>query len=185
MGEENPKEYNIDAMKYRKSTHLAGVDVETEISEKGKCIRTIKEAYYQKGVDVSGRKTDGYFLTFKEGGLEMMVNSTNRKTIALLAKNLKKLDNKASRNIGNWKDIVLELYFDATVKMKGDEVGGIRIKSMSPVIKQEISDVNALIVLNSSTTLDELKVNWEKLTAEEKKLTTVLSRKEQLKTKLA
>jgi hypothetical protein len=60
------KETNIDCMKYRKSTHLAGVDVETIIAEKGNCIVTIKECYYAKGVDVSGNKTDGYFLEFVE-----------------------------------------------------------------------------------------------------------------------
>jgi hypothetical protein len=60
------KETNIDCMKYRKSTHLAGVDVEMMIAEKGKCILTIKEAYYNTGVDVSGNKTDGYFIEFTE-----------------------------------------------------------------------------------------------------------------------
>ena len=38
------KENNIDCMKYRKSTHLAGVDVETIVDDKGSCILTIKEA---------------------------------------------------------------------------------------------------------------------------------------------
>ena len=75
-------ERNIDAMKYRKSTHLAGVDVEMIITEKGNCILTIQDAYYNTNVDVSGNKTDGYFLEFEENVKPMVVNSVNRKTIS-------------------------------------------------------------------------------------------------------
>lgn len=48
----------------------------------------------------------------------------------------------------------------------------------------QISDANALTILNKSTKLDELKVNWELLTAVEKNLPTVLALKEKLKTTL-
>ena len=75
-------ERNIDAMKYRKSTHLAGVDVEMIIAEKGDCILTIKDSYYNTNVDVSGNNTDGYFLEFEENVKPMVVNSINRKTIS-------------------------------------------------------------------------------------------------------
>ena len=80
------KQENIDCMKYRKSTHIAGIDVETIINEKGKCVLTIKEAYYNTGVDVSGNKTDGYFLEFTEDVKPMVANSINRKTIASIVK---------------------------------------------------------------------------------------------------
>ena len=80
------KETNIDCMKYRKSTHLAGVDVETIISEKGECVLTIKDAFYDKGVDVSGNKTDGYFIVFVEDVKPMVVNSGNRKVISSIVK---------------------------------------------------------------------------------------------------
>ena len=83
------KEREIDCMKYRKSTHLAGVDVETIIDEKGSCVLTIKDAYYDKGVSVSGNRTDGYFLEFQEDIKPMVVNSVNRKTIANIVKILK------------------------------------------------------------------------------------------------
>ena len=51
------REFNIDCMKYRKSTHLASVDVDAMIAEKGSCELTIKLAFYEKGVDVSGKQT--------------------------------------------------------------------------------------------------------------------------------
>jgi hypothetical protein len=122
------KEHNIDAMKYRKHTHLAGVDVSIITAEKGKCVLTIKDAYYSRGVDVSGNKTDGYFLEFEEDVMDMVVNSSNRKIISnnlVLEKGLSLID---SRNIGNWIGTKVELYFDETIKMMGKVVGGIRVK---------------------------------------------------------
>lgn len=128
------KETNIDCAKYRKSTHLAGIDVETITSEKGSCILTIKEAYYDTNVDVSGNKTSGYFLEFEENVKPMVVNSINRKVITNLVKSVKThLTNAEARNIGNWAGIKLDLYFDANVKMMGKVTGGIRIKENYPL----------------------------------------------------
>lgn len=175
------KETNIDSMKYRKSTHLAGIDVETIIAEKGKCLLTIKEAFYETNVSVSGNKTNGYFLTFVEDIKPMIVNSTNRKIINNIVKNVKNLDNTASRNIGNWAGIKIELAFDPTIKMMGQIVGGIVIV---PFVHVEVPDTEALAKLNACTTKAQLAEAWAALTDEEKKLSTVLSLKETLKTKL-
>jgi len=123
------KELNIDCQKYRKSTHIAGIDVETIIAEKGQCILTIKECYYAKSVDVSGNKTDGYFIDFVEDVKSMVVNSTNRKTITAVIKSIKKCTSTEARNIGNWAGVQIELGFDESVKMLGKQVGGIRVRS--------------------------------------------------------
>ena len=176
------KETSIDCMKYRKSTHLAGVDVETMIDDKGACILTIKDAYYNTGVDVSGNKTDGYFIEFVEGVKPMVVNSVNRKTIANIVKQTKNLSSVESRNIGNWIGQKIELTFDSSVKMMGKVTGGIRVNPISPI--PTISDVNALAVLNNSKTLAELPANWSKLTKEEQSLPSVFALKEKLKTTL-
>lgn len=176
-------ERNIDSMKYRKSTHLAGVDVETIIAEKGKCILTIKDAFYDKGVDVSGNKTDGYFLTFIEGVKPMCVNSVNRKTIASIIKIKNNCTGQESRNIGNWIGLSIELIFDASVKMMGQIVGGIRINPISPI--PNISDENALKLLSECKTLIDLqKCYAETLSKEERLLPTVFAKKELLKTTL-
>lgn len=169
-------------MKYRKSTHLAGVDVETIIDDKGKCVLTIKDAYYDKGVDVSGNKTDGYFLEFFEGVKPMVVNSVNRKTIADIVKKSKNLTSVESRNIGNWIGQKIELLFDPNVKMMGKITGGIRVAPNSPI--PTISDKNAIDLLNSSKTLEELPINWSKLTKEEQAIPSVFALKEKLKTTL-
>lgn len=171
------KETNIDSMKYRKSTHLAGIDVEAmELP-----IVTIKLAYYETGVNVSGNKTDGYFLDFEENIKSMLVNSTNRQVISryLKASGMSGLD---SRNLQNWVGLKLVLWFDETVKMMGQVVGGIRIKEV--LIEKKISDANAIDLLNSSTSLSELQQNWQKLNKDEKKLPTVMALKENLKSKL-
>lgn len=175
-------ETGIDCMKYRKSTHLAGVDVETIIAEKGNCVLTIKQAFYDKGVDVSGNKTDGYFLNFEEDIKPMVVNSTNRKTIASIVKNLKGCTAQESRNIGNWVGIKIELIFDPNVKMMGQIVGGIKVKATSPI--PNISDANAIKTIEKSKTLEDLKNNWGLLSKEEQSLPTVVKLKDTLKSKL-
>lgn len=178
----NKKQTNIDCMKYRKSTHLAGVDVDAIVHEKGKCILTIKEAYYNEGVNVSGNKTDGYFLEFLEDVKPMVINSTNRQIVSKIIKQKLGCTAAESRNISNWKNQQIELYFDENVKMMGKITGGIKVKLLDPTPK--IDDSKALELLSSSKTLEDLKKNYLKLTKEERKLPTVNSLKEQLKDKL-
>lgn len=177
------EERNIDAMKYRKSTHLAGVDVEAIIAEKGKCILTIKDAFYAKNVDVSGKKLDGYFLVFAEQGIkDMSVNSTNRKTISANLKTLKNCTSQESRNIGNWIGMSIELFFDENVVMNGKRVGGIRVKPQNPI--KEIDTAPLLVKLRACTTKAELQAAWESLTPAEKNNPELLGEKEKLKTTL-
>lgn len=175
------KETDIDSMKYRKSTHLAGIDVEAIVEEKGNCILTIKEAYYDRGVDVSGNKTDGYFIEFVEPVKAMVANSGNRKIINEIVKQNLGCTSAESRKLTNWVGAKLDLYFDPTVKMMGKVTGGIKVK---PVEKKIISDANALLLLNSSKTIVELQENWSKITPNEQHLPTVMALKEKLKTTL-
>lgn len=176
------KERNLDCMKYRKSTHLAGVDVEMIIAEKGNCILTIKDAYYDRGVDVSGNKTDGYFIEFVEDVKPMVVNSGNRKTIASLIKLNNKCSAAESRNVDNWVGAKIELYFDESRKMMGKVTGGIGVVAKSPI--PNISDENALSILNESKVLEDLKINWSRLSKDEQALPTVNSLKDKLKKQL-
>jgi len=177
------KETNIDCMKYRKSTHLAGIDVETIVAEKGECILTIKEAYYAKGVDVSGNKTDGYFIEFIEDAKPMVVNSGNRSVISKITKSKLNCNAAESRNISNWVGVVISLYFDPNVKMMGQTKGGIKVNPISPI--PNISDVNALSIFKESKSMDELKANWERLSKDEKSLPTVVALKDKIKSELS
>ena len=166
------RERNIDCMKYRKSTHLAGVDVESIIAEKGECILTINEVFYEENVNVSGNKTNGYFIEFSEDVKPMIVNSKNKNAISNIVRNIKGLDRVEGRNIGNWKGVKIELYFDPNVKMMGKVTGGIRVKEEPVVLKKKsISDVNfnkALEAIKNGTyTKDRLLSDYE-LTQDQK-----------------
>ena len=176
------KELNVDCMKYRKSTHIAGVDVDMIIAEKGKCILTIKESYYNTGVDVSGNKTDGYFLEFIEDIKPMVINSTNRKVVASIVKIKNKCSSAESRIISNWKGLSIELIFDESIKMMGKKTGGIRVSPISPIIR--IDDKKAISILNTSKTLKDLQNNWSVLTKDEQSFPTIVALKNKLKTEL-
>jgi hypothetical protein len=186
------KETNIDCMKYRNSTHLAGVDVDAIINEKGSCILTIKEAYYSKteisngkkvGVVMNGKVVDGYYIEFIEDVKPMAVNSGNRKTIADIVKRTKNISNADSRNVSSWIGLTIELYFDENVVFGSERTGGIKIKPTSPI--PNISDANAILILSGSTTLQELQANWSSLSKQEQALPTVNSLKDSLKEKLS
>jgi hypothetical protein len=172
------KETEIDSMKYRKSTHLAGIDVEAIVEEKGSCILTIKEAYYDRGVDVSGNKTDGYFIEFEENVKPMVANSGNRKIINEITKQTLGCSSSESRLLPKWKGIKLDLYFDPSVKMMGKVTGGIKVK---PVEKVQTSDTTALGILNMCNSIESLQIAWKTLKLEEQALPTVIALKEKLK----
>ena len=176
------KELNVDCMKYRKSTHLAGVDVDIIIAEKGKCVLTIKESYYSTGIDVSGNKTDGYFIEFIEDVKPMVINSTNRKIVASIVKIKNKCSSTESRNILNWKGLSIELVFDESIKMMGKKTGGIRVSPISPIVK--VDDKKGIELLISSKTLKELQAKWGFLSKDEQLFPTIVALKNKLKTEL-
>lgn len=120
------KELNIDARKYRKSTHLAAADLDAMTVEGKPLIFTIKEAWYDTKVDVSGSKTDGYFCSFVEPIKDMVINSTNRTIIAGFA-GLKGFNEIDRWNIGNWKGIKLKMYALRDIHAFGKIQDGIRI----------------------------------------------------------
>lgn len=158
-----------------KSDHLGVVDLE-ELTEQNKpLIFTISQVKQEQTV-VAGSKGNFNIAYFKEKIKPLVLNSTNASTIRKLG--------KFGTDVDTWVNIPVELYIDSNVKMKGQIVGGVRIKQTSPIIVPQISDVNALSIVESSKTLDELKSNWEKLTPAEKNLPTVLAKKESLKTTL-
>jgi len=168
------KETQIDCMKYRTSTHLASVDVDTIIAEKGKCIVTIRDTYYSKaetvngkkvGENVNGKVVDGYFLLFKEDLKPMMVNSGNRKKIAMLVKMAKNCSNSDSRNIGNWIGMQIELLYDPNVTFGNNVTGGI-VVSDKPVIKTKTALTDAqfdkalVSIANGTFTAEKLKEDF-------------------------
>ena len=56
----------------------------------------------------------------------MVLNATNAKQIKAFT---------GSSFVEDWKNVLIELYCDESVKMKGEVVGGIRIKPIQPIAK--------------------------------------------------
>jgi hypothetical protein len=110
---------------------LAAADLDAMSIEGKPLIFTIKEAWYDTQVDVSGKPTDGYFCSFIEPIRDMVINSTNRKTIAGFARKngFNEID---CWNIGNWSGIKIELYALRDIEAFGKIQDGIRIKPIQP-----------------------------------------------------
>ena len=158
------KETEIDCNKYRTHTHLAGVDVQAIILEKGKCELTIKEAYYQKSVNVNGKNKDAYFLSFVETGVkDMIVNSTNRKTITKICESFKGLTTPEARIISRWNGLKIELTFDPTVVMMSKVVGGIRVvETLKPELKKDTEKFTACVeaLKTGGYSIDQIKTKY-------------------------
>lgn len=152
------KETNIDARKHRKSTHLAAADLDIMTAENKPLIFTIKEAWYETGVDVSGDKTDAYFCSFHEPVKDAVLNSVNRKVIAGFARKLgfNEID---CWNVANWRNIRIELYVMRDIKAFGKIQDGIRVKPIMPEVKQkkEFTEANFEKAFKANASIDKIK----------------------------
>lgn len=102
-----------------KSDHLGIADLEDFIEEKIVPIFTIREVKQEIGATVAGKKGNFNIAYFVEEIKPLVLNATNSKVI----KNI-----TGSSFVEDWKGVIIELFIDPTVKMKGDVVGGVRIK---------------------------------------------------------
>lgn len=120
--------------KVYKSDHLGIADLEDYIEEGKKLIFTIKEVKQQLGVSVAGKKIDANIAYFVEPIKPMVLNATNAKQIKAFT---------GSSFVEDWKNVLIELYCDESVKMKGEVVGGIRIKPVQPISKAKTAFTKA------------------------------------------
>jgi len=107
-----------------KSDHLGVADLEDLIEAKKSLIFTILNVKQEFNTTVAGKKINANIAYFKEKIKPLVLNSTNSKII--------KSFNNGSPFVEDWKNTLVELYIDANVKMKGDVVGGVRIKKIQP-----------------------------------------------------
>ena len=149
-----------------KSDHLGVVDLEELIEQGKQLVFTIEKVKQEENVVVAGSKGNFNIAYFKEDIKPLVLNATNATTVRRLG--------NFGTDVDTWKPILVELYIDSTVKMKGQVVGGVRIKTISPRPKVEISDVSAIASLNKSTDIDQLNAAWKSLTEDERKLATVI-----------
>ena len=105
-----------------KSDHLGIADLEDFIEEKVQLVFTIKEVKQEIGVSVAGKKGNFNIAYFTIPNVKPLVlNATNSKVVKSLA--------GGSPFVEDWKNITVELYIDPNVKMKGETVGGVRIRA--------------------------------------------------------
>ena len=143
-----------------KSDHLGVVDLE-ELIEQGKpLIFTISHVNQERGAKVAGSKIDANIAYFKDGIKPLVLNATNAKVIKGFA---------GSTDTDNWKNIPIELYVDSSVKMKGEVVGGIRIRPVQPKIvqpKKPLSQESFDKALAKKATLEQVQSIYS-MTAEQ------------------
>jgi hypothetical protein len=169
------KTQDVSYRKAYKSDHLGVVDLEEMIENKQSLVVTIKEVWFEEGCVVAGNKGNHNIAYFSESIKPLVLNATNAATIRRLC--------NGGANLNTWKmPVQVELFIDATVKMKGQVVGGVRLRK--PMNVPQVSDINALAVLSKSKTLLELQDNWSSLTQAERSTPSVLAKKETLKTTL-
>ncbi len=119
-----------DKTHYRKvfkSDHLGAADLEEMTEDGKKLIFTIREVKQEYGAKVAGRKIDANIAYFKEGIKPLVLNSTNSKQVSKFAQ---------SKFVEDWANLTIELFIDANVKLKGEIVGGVRIRPTQPIIKK-------------------------------------------------
>lgn len=134
-----------------KSDHLGIADLEEFIEEKRSLIFTISHVVQEYKTKVAGRNIDANIAYFIDPIKPMVLNATNSKII-------KKLSG-GSPFVEDWKNVTVELYIDPNVKMKGEVVGGLRIKDEAPKplteseIKEISQKINKIGDLGTLTTL--------------------------------
>jgi hypothetical protein len=115
-----------------KSDHLGQADIEEYQETMGNdLVFTITHVKQEIGVAVAGRKGNHNIAYFKEKGVKPMVlNATNSKVVRGFA--------GGSPFLEDWQNIPVRLYIDASVRMKGETVGGVRINPQQPVLTKPV-----------------------------------------------
>ena len=142
--------------KVYKSDHLGVVDLE-ELIEQGKpLIFTIKHVKQEFGVVVAGNKGNHNIAYFVENIKPWVLNAGNAAII-------RGFSESKSIDTDNWNNILVELYIDYNVKMKGQIVGGIRIKPLQPKInklKPDFTQANFEAAKKANATIEQIKSKY-------------------------
>jgi hypothetical protein len=118
----------INYRNVHKSDHLGVVDLEEAAENGTRPIVTIKRVEQYAGKNkalVAGRKINCNIAYFVEPIKPLVINATNGAILKGFADSV---------DINKWAGLVIELYADKSVQMKGQTVGGIRIKKTQPQI---------------------------------------------------
>jgi hypothetical protein len=112
-----------------KSDHLGSADLEDFVEQGKKLIFTIEKVLQEKNAKVAGKKIDANIAYFKEDIKPMVLNATNSKIIRNFCN---------SPFVDDWKNVLVELYVDDNVQMKGEKTQGVRIRQIQPKTEKPI-----------------------------------------------
>ena len=139
--------------KVMKSDHLGIADLEDLIEENKSLVFTIKEVKQEINVAVAGKKGSFNIAYFVEKIKPLVLNSTNCKQVKSFCNN--------SPFVEDWKNVLVELYIDENVKMKGETVGGVRIKPIQPTLQQkpkpQFTEANFEKAKKANATIETIK----------------------------
>jgi len=151
-----------------KSDHLGSADLEEMLEEDVKLIFTIKQVKQEYKTLVAGKRIDANIAYFKEPVKPLVLNATNSKQVAKFA---------GSKFVEDWAGLTIELYIDPSVKMKGEVVGGVRIKPTQPILNKRdfAKEILACKTINSLQLLwgemsENEQVSYNKLVTNQKEL---------------
>lgn len=154
------KKMNMERTKHHyrrvmKSDHLGSADLEDFIEEKKPLIFTIDHVNQEFGVSVAGRKGDFNIAYFKEKIKPLVLNSTNAKRVRQFA--------GGSPFVEDWNNIMIELYVDENVKMKGEIVSGVRIMPTQPKAKTKPAFTQDMFAkaFTAKATIDKIKKTYD------------------------
>jgi hypothetical protein len=137
-----------------KSDHLSSADLEDLIEQGKKLIFTIKNVKQEIGVSVAGKKGDFNIAYFIEPIKPLVLNATNCKMLRVFA--------NGSPMVEDWNNILVELYIDANVKMKGEKVSGVRISPVQPKLsKPKFTETNFEKAKGANATVEMIKKNYD------------------------
>jgi len=109
--------------KVYKSDHLGVADLEDFIEAGASLIFTIKHVKQEINATVAGKKGNFNIAYFVENIKPLVLNATNAKQIKTFT---------GSSFVEDWNNVKIELFCDEMVKMKGEVVGGVRIRKLQP-----------------------------------------------------
>lgn len=144
-----------------KSDHLGSADLEDLIEKGSKLIFTIKEVKQEFGAKVAGKKIDANIAYFNESIKPMVLNATNSKIIRTFA---------GSPMVEDWKNIIIELYIDENVQMKGERTQGVRIRPIQPKLEVKVFTEEMFErAKKANATIENIKKSYEVSSEIEKK----------------
>lgn len=135
-----------------KSDHLGIADLEDLIEEKCELKFTIKQVKQEYGVQVAGKKGNFNIAYFEEPIKPLVLNATNSKTLKSFC--------NGSSFVEDWTNVYVELYIDTSVRMKGETVGGVRIKQVQPTknkVKPVFTEANFEKAKCANATIEKIK----------------------------